>query len=219
MWFGRDKELPPWALVRWEGDAAQLREGLCTSAGPAPMAKEVRMPTTRRSCTSTVSCCLAPPSPLPCCACVSAPAPATGPLPRAHLCLSLHCSQSPDTPHVLRPPELWGPAAGCSSVCQGAGCKNRHTGEKPWSRQAGLPGTLVQPKNHPLPLHPTSILQALLCPRPSPISGSPAFTPVPTWPGGPSSTPNGTSAHQVPGKGMAEESVTLPSYPPCPQGH
>lgn len=40
--------------------AASIQECLCASPGPAPMAKEVRTPTMRRSCISTVSCHLAP---------------------------------------------------------------------------------------------------------------------------------------------------------------
>lgn len=36
--------------------AASTQECLCASPGPAPMAKEVRTPTMRRSCISTVSC-------------------------------------------------------------------------------------------------------------------------------------------------------------------
>lgn len=164
---------------------------------------------TRRSCISTVSCRLAPPWPSSLPPFITSPAPGRPPSP-AHPCLSLHSSQSPDPPHVLRPPELWGPAAGRSSIRQGAGCKNCHTGEKPRSRQAGQPGSLVHPKSPHLPPRPH------LCPQALPH----CLHPSPGLPRRASSAPNGTCSHQVTGKGMAEGSAILPScpllMPPCP---
>lgn len=132
----------------------------------------------RRSCISTVSCLglargmVAPPyltaqpsSMLP-----LRNSPSSSPFPEAQLSLSLSLSipsQNPDTPHFCGPPELWGPAAGCSSVCQGAGCEKCDSGEEPWSRQAGHPEALPlrEPRLCPGPAHsrsPTSTLPHLL---------------------------------------------------------
>lgn len=85
----------------------------------------------------------------------------------------------------------------------------------PWrgaSEQASwAPGKPCPSQEPPLP-YPTSAPQAF------PISGSPAFTPVPACPGGPSSTPDGTSTHQVPGKGIVE-GVCDPAFLPSPRPH
>lgn len=105
------------------------------------------MPTMRRSCTSTVSgpCLvqvggwvwhhpiLASPS------CLSLPTtPAKDTFLQPLYFSFCFASQSPHTSHIPGPPKLWRPAAGGPSLCQGAGCKKRHSGEKSGSRQAGF---------------------------------------------------------------------------------
>lgn len=67
--------------------------------------------------------------------------PAMRPLSSGALSLSV-LSQSPDTPHVSRSPELWRPVAGCASVRQGARCQKRYPGEELGSRQALDPRSL-----------------------------------------------------------------------------
>lgn len=168
--FWRNREVPPWVLVRWEGLGQPGSKNdygppdpQPPTPGPAAMAKEVGMPMMRRSCISTVSCLgltrggagRAPPyltpqssSLLP----LHNPHSSSrgGPLSHPPLfpCVP---SQSPNSPHIRGSPELWGPAAGCSSVCQGAGCEKRHAGEEPWNRQARHPGSLVRWEAPPLP--------------------------------------------------------------------
>lgn len=80
----------------------------------------------------------------------------------------------------------------------------------PWrgaSEQASWAPRKPCPSQEPPLPYPTSAPQAF------PISGSPAFTPVPACPGGPRCTPDRTSTHQVPGRGWWRESMILPSYP------
>lgn len=112
------------------------------------------MPTMRRSCISTVSClglawggAGAPrphsSSPLPAATAQPHPPAMEAPFLRTTCLFPCVPSQGPNTPHVRGPPELWGPPAGCSPVCQGAGCKKCHHGEEPWSRQARHLGSLV----------------------------------------------------------------------------
>ena len=197
------------------------------------------MPMMRRSCISTVSCLgltrggAAPPYLTPQSASVLPlhnphSSSRGGPLSHPPL-FPCFPSQSPNSPHIRGSPELWGSAAGCSSVCQGAGCEKRHTGEEPWNRQARHPGSFVRWEAPPPPppspllkplLHPTPSLSCkpTSTPCPAPISGGPASTQSPPCPGSAPSTSSWTSVHQGPGKEVAEESVTLPSYPlPVPK--
>lgn len=67
--------------------------------------------------------------------------PAMRPLSSGALSLCV-LSQSPDTPHVSRSPELRGPVAGCASIRQGARCQKCHPGEELGSRQALDPRSL-----------------------------------------------------------------------------
>lgn len=80
-------------------------------------------------------------------------------------------SQSPDTPHVSRSPELWRPVAGCASVRQGARCQKRHPGEELGSRQALDPRSLDSPGSSAHWINPTH--------QATPTGGKPCISAIP----------------------------------------
>lgn len=131
----------PWALVKWEGlgspdERMSLRPHRpCNGKGSGDAHDEEEL---YFHCELSVP--HRPPSSTP--SQLSPPVtPAMRPLSSGALSLSV-LSQSPDTPHVSRSPELWRPVAGCASVRQGARCQKRYPGEELGSRQALDPRSL-----------------------------------------------------------------------------